>query len=99
MTISWKIENCERDADTDIITVAHWRVTGTEDELTATRYGSVAIPAAPEGVNITPYGDVTEDDVLSWVFMHIDKDEIEANVTDELAALASPAQASGLPWN
>jgi len=37
-------------------------------------------------------------DVLAWVWGSVDKDEMEANLAQQIADQKAPATQSGLPW-
>lgn len=96
---TWKIEDCERDPATGAITVAHWRCNGVDGEHIASDYSTANIPAAPEGVPFTAFEDVTEADVLSWVWAAgVDKAETEKKVQGFIDTLKEPEVVKGNPW-
>ena len=97
METTWKIEQCEHLVSTGFITTAHWRATAQDGDYSASVYGSVGFG---EGDPQIPYADVTEAEVLSWVWNEggVDKDEIEANLAAQIDAQKNPVQESGVPW-
>jgi hypothetical protein len=45
-----------------------------------------------------PFDQLTEADVLSWVYTQIDKDAIETDVQARLEAKLNPTVVAGVPW-
>jgi hypothetical protein len=110
-TFNWVISTTEYDlqpADMDgAIIVAHWRcnaeqVEGTGDDAvtySATNYGTAGFSPDPTAPNYTPYADVTESQVLDWVWADgVDKDSIETSLQANIDAQINPVTASGTPW-
>jgi hypothetical protein len=95
---TWTIANAEHDIATGGIRVIHWRVTATEDDYSASAYGTVGLTPDPESPDFVPYADVTEADAQAWVWDSVDKDETEANLAANIEAQKNPTEASGLPW-
>jgi hypothetical protein len=96
--ITWKIDTCEHETATGGITTAHWRVSAVEDHYSATAYGSVGFTPDPESETFKPYGQVTESEVLGWVYAQIDKDSIEASLIAQIELAKNPVSATGTPW-
>lgn len=85
----------------NVATVAHWTLSGTDGEHTASVYGSQALPEAnPE--DFTPYDELTEATVVGWVQSAMGEEQVaalEANVTAQLETLANPPVVSlPVPW-
>ena len=99
---TWKIENMivkpQDGANTDVVVTANWRCTASDNGQMASNYGSMGF-ASPTGA-FTAYPDLTEADVLGWVWANgVDKDAVEANVARELDMLVNPPTAAKpLPW-
>ena len=99
---NWKIESMVvkpvDGSHTDVVVTAAWRCTASDGEHSASNYGSMGF-ASPSGAFIA-YPDLTEADVLGWVWANgVDKAEVEANVARELAAQVNPpVVAKPLPW-
>ena len=52
-----------------------------------------------EGTPSIPFNNVTEANVLSWIWANgVDKTATEASVGQQIESLKNPVQASGLPW-
>jgi hypothetical protein len=46
-----------------------------------------------------PYAELTESQVLGWVWESVDKAETEANVLAQIEAQKNPVTATGTPWS
>jgi len=98
ITTTWTIATCEHDVATGGITVAHWRASATDGDFTASSYGTVGFTPDATAEGFKPYADVTEAEVLAWVYASVDKDATEAALADKIAADQNPTSASGTPW-
>jgi hypothetical protein len=102
-TLSWIIERLlvrkVEGTYSDVVITADWRCNGSQDQYSATCYGSASF-APPSGSGFTPYEDLTQDQVLSWCFANgVDKTAIEANVTAQIEnQINPPVIAPPLPW-
>ena len=83
---------------TDVVVTAHWTLDDTQDGYTASTYGSATFPAPSD--DFTPYEDLTEEQVLGWVWDNgVDKDQQEAVVAERIAAqIHPPVSTPPLPW-
>jgi hypothetical protein len=95
---NWAIVTCEHEVATGGITVAHWRCDATEGDFGAGAYGSAGFTPDPASPDFKPYDEVTEAEVLAWVWTSVDKDETEARLAAQIAAQKNPASVSGVPW-
>ena len=98
ITYNWTIPTCEHDLATGAITVAHWRVSAVDDEHTASSYGTCGFTPDTTDPAFKPYDEVTEDEVLSWVYGSVDKDATEAALAAKIEADKNPTSAAGTPW-
>jgi hypothetical protein len=105
ITVTWEIPTVEfdlqLDGKTNVITSANWIARG-EDENgnTGFRQGYAEFNTE-ELSNFTPYEDVTEEQVLQWVFDVLGAEnvnKIDQNVKDMINAAANPTQGQGVPW-
>ena len=85
-------------SNTDVVITADWRCNGSQDNYSGTCYGSCSF--APPSGSLTPYEDLTQEQVLSWCFANgVDKTAIEANVTLQIEnQINPPVVALPLPW-
>ena len=99
---TWTIANLERNVADGGVTVAHWRVTESEtvgeDTFTASAYGTVGFTPDPDADDFVAYDDLTEDDVMAWVWADVDQDATEAALTAKIEADKNPVSADGVPW-
>ena len=102
-TFNWVISTTEYDlqpADMDgAIIVAHWRCNASQDDYSATSYGTAGFSPDPSSPDYTPYADVTESQVLDWIWADgVDKDATETSLQANIDLQKNPTQASGVPW-
>lgn len=97
-TYNWTIATCEHEIATGGITVAHWRVTAEDGEYTASAYGTAGFTPDATDPAFKPYEQVTEAEVLAWVWEQVDKDATEAALAAKIEADKNPTSATGLPW-
>jgi hypothetical protein len=97
--VKWSIALTEytNDANKGVLT-AHWRATAQDGDYTASAYGTAGFTPDPDAAGFVPYADLTEADVLAWVWGSVDKDEMEANLAQQIEDQKAPATQSGLPW-
>jgi hypothetical protein len=92
--MNWKIVQLDRKTADGFVTTAHWEVTLTDGKYFARSYGTCGF----SGELTTPYADLTEAQVLEWVWGQIDKAEIESNLAAQINAQKNPVSATGVPW-
>ena len=92
---TWKIVQLDRKTADGFVTTAHWTVTATDGDFSASAYGSVGF----SGELTTPYADLTEEQVLGWVWASgVDKDATEASLAAQIELQKNPVTATGVPW-
>ena len=91
----------ELDGDTDVVFTVHWTLTGVDGDYSGSVYGSQAVtldPSAP----FTPYADLTEAQVIGWVWGAMGAEQVaayEANVAGQIAnQINPPVVTPPLPW-
>lgn len=97
---NWTIATCEHEVATGGITVAHWRVAAVDGDYTASAYGTCGFTPDASAPDFVPFDQLTEADVLGWVWASedMDKDEMEANLAAKIEADKNPTTATGTPW-
>jgi hypothetical protein len=103
---TWTIANLERNVADGGVTVAHWRVTETEtvgegdDAVTysASSYGTVGFTPDADADGFIAYDDLTEADVLGWVYEEVNQAETEAALAADIAGQKTPVTTDGVPW-
>jgi hypothetical protein len=109
----WSVDKMQV-AEDNLVVKVEWRVTATEDDLTASAAG---VKSLARGDSFIPYEQLTEQQVLDWCFepeaiKHTDregnetttfsllKDEGEALVASHIALqLAKKQSEPALPWS
>ena len=100
--MNWSIAKLERNATDNGVIVAHWRCNKEETvgdvTYTASSYGTCGFSPDPASPSFVPYEDLTEADVLAWVYESVDKDATEAALTANIEEQKNPVTETGLPW-
>ena len=104
-TITWIIEwmnasTTEINGHAEVVLTAGWRCNGTDGTYNASVYGAASFPQPETGGAFTPYADLTENQVLGWVWSNgVDKTSAEENVDAQLAnQINPPVITPPLPW-
>ena len=106
-TIQWVIEWMQTTPTTanpaECVITAGWRCNGSQVDngttYTASNYGTCGFSAP--GDPFTPYADLTQDQVLGWIWANgVDKDATEAAVDQQIQNQINPPIVSPpLPWS
>ena len=92
---NWTVLNLDRKTEDGFVTTAHWTITATDGDFSAHAYGSCGF----DGELTTPYEDLTEEQVLGWVWANgVDKDATEESLAAQIEAQKNPVTATGVPW-
>lgn len=101
MTITWKIDQMERQTSDGLVTTVHWRVNASETVgekvYSAGSYGSIGLTA---GSAMIPFADLTEEVVIEWVKDSLGEEQvtlIESGLAAQIAAQKAPVSVSGFP--
>ena len=92
--------NCSTtDQNPDTVVVCHWTCAGVQDTYNASVYSTCSVPA-PSGSNFTPYAQLTQDQVLGWIWASgVDKAATEAAVQQQINnQINPPVVTPALPW-
>lgn len=92
--ITWKIAQLNRKIDDGFVTIAHWEANISENNLSVYVYGCINF----SGELITPYENLTEEQVLNWIWQKLDKTEIESNLMSQLESKKKAETLPGIPW-
>lgn len=97
--ITWTIPLTEytNDSDKGIVT-CHWRVTAVDGDYTASAYGTCGFSPDASAPDYIHYDQLTESDVLEWVYASVDKDAIEASLASKIDEQKNPTTEAGVPW-
>jgi hypothetical protein len=94
MEITWNISQLDRNLPGGFVYTAHWTVSATDGDYSASSYGSCGF----DGELTTPYEDLTKEQVLEWVWEKVNKEEIESTLAAQIEAQKNPVTATGVPW-
>ena len=106
ITNTWTIAQLEcypeYEGQPDVVTVVHWRLTGTDGEYTGSVYGSIGLTLDPDAP-FTPYASLTQEQVIGWVKDALGAEQVasyEANVAQQIAdQINPPVVTPALPWS
>jgi hypothetical protein len=84
----------------DFVVTVHWSCNGVDGDYNGSVYSTCSFPVV-EGTSFTPYADLTQAQVLGWVWANgVDKDATEAAVEQQIEAQKNPPIVSPpLPWS
>jgi hypothetical protein len=101
--ITWSISqlDCVPQAPegADYVVTAHWQCSGVDGQYIGQVYSTTSF-AAVQGEAFTPYADLTQDQVLGWIWANgVDKDATEVAVEQQIQNQINPPIVSPpLPW-
>ena len=93
MNIVWKIEKLKRRESDGFVTAANVKV--YVDDGIGNNFVTLAC-SWPNGELKMPYEQLTEDEVLSWVYQSVNKESVEESLI--LQPTKPEIVVSGLPW-
>lgn len=102
-TFTWNISQLDclptSPEGTDYVVTAHWQCNGVFADTCGSVYSTTAFTVA-EGSDFTPYSDLTQDQVLGWIWTSgVDKDATELAVDKQIQnQIAPPIVSPTLPW-
>jgi len=97
-TYIWAISQLEHNVLDGGVVTAHWRVSADDGQYSASAYGAADFKPDPEAAGFIPFEDLTEPDVLAWVWGLIGKEDVEANLASQIEGQKNPVTVPGLPW-
>ena len=102
-TITWQIQwmQCypQAEGEQDVVFQVGWACNGTDGTYNASVYSTCAVPA-PSGSAFTPYSQLTQEQVLGWVWANgVDQAATEAAVQQQIDnQINPPVVQPPLPW-
>ena len=109
ISTTWSVSNMTRnEADGGVVTV-YWSCVASDGTFSATEGGKLRCEPDADAEGFVAYADLTEADVLGWVYTSLIEEEetadeakvrIEANRTGKVQGQIdrASAQAEGMPW-
>ena len=99
---TWDVERLDRQAIDGMVLTAHWRVTATDGQHSATAYGTIALPPTdPSTPNFVPYEQITKDLAIEWVKGSMGAEQVAAHecaLQSQIDTQKAPVITSGTPW-
>jgi hypothetical protein len=97
--IKWGISQVKRTETNKVVLMTEWFCEAKDGRFHEIVYGQVELdekdPTAPDFI---PFEQITQQQMLDWVFQKIDKAGIEAKLTAIINEQKAPALVSELPW-
>jgi len=97
-TFNWTLPTLERKTADGFVYTAHWRCMASDGDFSASSYGTAGFTYDASAPDFTPYDQLTEAQVLEWVWASVDKDATEAALQANIDAQKNPTTAAGVPW-
>lgn len=91
---TWKVVQLDRNTADGFVTGAHWNCVAEDGNFSASAYGVCGF----DGELTTPYADLTEAQVLEWIWASVDKNATESSLASQIEAQKNPVSATGVPW-
>lgn len=91
----------ELEGETNFVCSAAWNVSETVGDYTGSLNGSIAFKLDPEA-SFTPFDELTESQVLAWVFASMGEDSkasAEADVDAQIEYQQSQIETTAMPWS
>lgn len=107
-TITWVVTQLDcypqAEGETDVVFTVHWECDGQEVASDITYSGRVYSTTSvtyEEGTPYTPYADLTQEQVLEWIWSSgVDKEATEAAVQQQIDnQINPPVVTPPLPWS
>ena len=101
MTITWKVEQLDRELADGYVYQVHYSVNGDDGTYQSRAVGSVGLEK-PE--TLVPFKDLTEETVIGWVKAKVTAENadfiknVETSITAALAEQKTPTKGQGVPW-
>ena len=102
-TITWSVTAMDAyptvGSETDVVFTVHWTCSGVQDTYSASVYSTCSVPT-PTGGAFTAYADLTQDQVLGWIWGNgVDQAATEAAVQQQIDLQITPVVVTPpLPW-
>ena len=100
ITYRWDITNLQYQASDGGVVVAYWQCYGFDGTYQYGVEGTASFTPDSTSDGFTPLENLTEDQVLSWVFSAagVEKESVEAHIAAKIEEDKNPTKLFGLPW-
>ncbi len=84
------MECIEKDGDLqDVVITIHWRYAAEKEGVSTDMYGATSMPL-PTGEDLTPYEELTKDQVCGWLEATLDVPAMEESLDNQLDLIINP---------
>lgn len=100
---SWNIDQlvCAKSLDglTDVVREISWSRILTESAYAVSCAGRSSV-SEPDASSFTPFDQLTQEQVISWLYTVVDVTAVDASLNEQLIALMQPPQEVAMlpPW-
>jgi hypothetical protein len=103
-TYSWVINSMEVipsvDGLSDVVTIVNWSYVGINPTNIRGTVSSASNMPLPTSENFTPYGNLTQDIVISWLESKLNVSDLQTRVDTQINLIVNPPTVElPLPWN
>ena len=102
-TITWTVTAMDAypqaEGEANVVFTVHWTCSGVQDTYSASVYSTCSVTYTA-GSPYTPYADLTQDEVLSWIWSSgVDQAATENDVQQQSAQQINPPVVTPpVPW-
>jgi L-aminopeptidase/D-esterase-like protein len=101
MTTTFKITQMDRDTSDGFVRTVHWTASQTDGDFSASTYSTAGF-TKEDGMNLIPYEDLTEAQVIDWVKGSLGEEgvaAVDAALAQNIELQKNPVTATGTPWS
>lgn len=99
---NWNIVQLERSLPSGLVTTVHWTASLTDEEFSASSYGSLGLPAKnPSDPTFVEFDNITKEQAIEWLKEAMGEEQVtnlEEGLALQIELQKNPTSASGLPW-
>ena len=102
-SFTWTIQSMlaypQEAGEIDVVYQINWQCNANDGGYQANKFGSVPVTYTA-GTSFTPYADLTQEQIWSWINPSIDRSEIEINLQAMIDTQKTPPVVNlPLPWS
>jgi hypothetical protein len=97
MEFNWNIVQMDRKTSDGFVVTVHYTVTATDEDYSASTYGTVGYTQADDETYI-PFEELTPEIVVGWIKESLGEETVQESLASQIEAKKNPVQLSGLPW-
>ena len=97
-TYRWEIETMSRIKETGFVNQLSWVCWGFDGIYQSNVSGTIYYDPEDVTGTITPYEQLTEEQVIGWVKSQVNEANVIADIDAKIDAYIKPTRMSGTPW-